>query len=62
MDSSYLQDALVQVLFPRLSKFLADKQMIEFFPSNSLNFLKNVIEQVIERRKAKLEVSFLRNS
>ena len=41
---------------PKFAGFLARKELIEFFPMESLRFFKNFINAVIERRKQKLEV------
>ena len=47
----------LSVLFPKLGKYLAKYGIVDFFSSTSLNFLKQVSESIIERRRAKLEVS-----
>ena len=38
---------------------MADKNLVDFFPSKSMHFLQDVSEQIIERRRAKLEVKYL---
>ena len=38
---------------------MADRKLISFFPLTSMKFLKEVCEQIIERRRGKLEVGDL---
>ena len=49
--------------FPRLSKHLAKYGILNFISPKTLNFLKDVSQQIIERRRAKLEVrsDFIQN-
>lgn len=49
-----------KVLFPKISAFLSKKGLVEFFPQESLRFFQDFIDQVIERRKNKLEVISLK--
>ena len=49
---------LIKVTFPRFSKFLAEYGIVSFISPKTLNFLKDVSQEIIERRRAKLEVRF----
>lgn len=45
-----------QVLSPRLAGFLVKLKLVEFFPTKAFKFLENVTNEIIARRKAKLDV------
>ena len=44
------------VLWPKLSSWLLKKNLIEIFNTSSLNYLSVIIENILERRKNKLEI------
>nr|UOU03277.1 cytochrome P450 3044A1/2 [Brachionus rubens] len=46
---------LLIFFFPEFSGYLSRKKMIEFFPNKSLQFFENFTNEVIKRRKNKLE-------
>ena len=47
------QISIFLVLFPKLSKFLTEWNIINLFPTKSLKFFKEFIELTINRRKSK---------
>lgn len=49
----------IKVILPELAKFMVKKKIISFFPEESLNFLKEVTEEIIKRRRLKEEVNKL---
>jgi hypothetical protein len=49
------------VILPKLAGFLAKRGMIEFFPMEPVGYLSDLTNQVIERRKKKLEVTIYSN-
>lgn len=50
--------AYFTVLFPTIGKILSNLNMIEFFPLKPLKFLGQVTNEIINRRKQKLEVMY----
>ncbi|CAF1067416.1 unnamed protein product [Brachionus calyciflorus] len=46
---------ILLILFPKFANFLRQKNILEIIPKDSMNYLKALISEIIERRKNKLE-------
>lgn len=44
-------------MFPNIGSILSSLKLIEFFPTKPLKLLESITNQIIDRRKSKLDVS-----